>query len=178
MKKLPTLACTLFALAFSAIAHADTEGISYDYFDVNWALTSIDGLDDSHGAQLGLSVSLADNSYIKLFGSIQDETSNGGLGFGLHHEMIETVDLTAEIGGFYDDVVEDIGAYTELGARWYTCKWFELDAGIGLTYVDSEADFYGVVRAIVPVYKGLSFVASTILEEDAQTYGAGFRLNF
>ncbi|MCB1093946.1 MAG: hypothetical protein R3F19_18610 [Verrucomicrobiales bacterium] len=180
MKKLLTLACSLIALAAPVVSHADTEGISYDYVQANWAFSSfdLDGFDESNGAQLGLSVSIADNAYISLFGTIQDDTSNAGFGIGLHHELVESVDLTTEVGGFYQDIVEDFGAYTELGARWYSCKWFELGASVGLDYIDSEANFYGRVTALVPVYKGLSFVATTKLEEEGQTYGAGFRFNF
>jgi hypothetical protein len=180
MKKLLTLAFSLVALAAPAVTHADTPGISYDYFQANWAFSSYDlaGFDESNGAQLGLSVSIADNAYISLFGTIQDDTSDAGFGIGLHHEVVESVDLTTEVGGFYEDIVEDFGGYAQIGARWYSCKWFELDAGVGLDYIDSEATFYGVVTALVPVYKSLSFVATTKLEEEGQTYGAGFRLNF
>lgn len=180
MKKLLTLACTVLTLALPAVSNADTEGISYDYFEASWAFSTydLDGFDESNGAHLGLSVSIDDNAYISLFGTIQDETSNAGVGIGLHHELVETLDLTTEVGGFYEDIVEDFGGYAELGARWLSCEYFELGAGVGLQYIDSEADFYGVVRAVVPIYKGLSFVASTHLEEEGQTYGAGFRLNF
>lgn len=180
MKKLLTFACSLVALAAPAVTHADTPGISYDYAQVNWAFSTfdIDGFDEANGAQLGLSFSIADNAYISLFGTLQDDTSDAGVGFGLHHELVESVDLTTEVGGFYEDIIEDFGAYTQIGVRWNSCKWFELDAAVGLEYLDGEADIYGVVTALVPVYKTLSFVATTKLEEEGQTYGAGFRLNF
>ncbi|MDA0812380.1 MAG: hypothetical protein O3C21_08355 [Verrucomicrobia bacterium] len=180
MKKLLTRACTLIALAAPAVTHADTPGISYDYAQANWAFSTYDleGFDEANGAQLGLSVSIADNAYISLFGTIQDDTSDAGFGIGLHHELVESVDLTTEVGGFYEDVVEDFGAFTQIGFRWNSCKWFELGAAAGLDYIDSEANFYGVVTGLVPIYKSLSFVATTKLEEEGQTYGAGFRLNF
>lgn len=180
MKKLLSLACTAAAVAFASTSHADTEGISYDYFEAGWALTTydLDDFDDVNGGSLGLSVSIDDNAYISLFGTITDEASNAGAGVGLHHELVPTLDLVAEVGGFYEDISEDFGAYAELSARWLSCKWFELDAGVGIQYIESDTDFYGIFHAIVPVYKSLSIVASAMVEDHGQTYGAGFRLSF
>ena len=180
MKKLLTLACSVAALAIPTISQADTEGISYDYFEASWNYTSFDleNFDDAHGANLGLSVSLDDNAYIKLFGTIADEAANAGFGIGIHHELAPSLDLVAEVGGLYEDISEEFGAYGELGGRWLSCEWFELDAGVGLQYVESDADFYGIVRAIIPVHKSLSIVASAMLEDKGQTYGAGIRINF
>ncbi|MGK0184892.1 MAG: hypothetical protein ACI9R3_000666 [Verrucomicrobiales bacterium] len=165
----------------TSTAFTGITSLSYDYIGAGWALSSFD-LDDfddeANGGYIDLSVSIADNAYIRLFGTIQDDTSSGGAAVGLHHELFPTLDLITDVGGFYEDLTEEFGVYSEFGARWLTCKYFELDASVGLDYIDSNADYYGIVRAIVPVYKSLSFVASTRIEDETQTYRAGFRFDF
>ena len=179
MKKLLALAIAVVAVPFSAQAQDDSI-LSYDYFEATWAYSSYDigDFDDSNGARLDLSVSLSDDAYISLFGTIQDESSNVGLAIGIHTELAEPVDVYAEIGAYYDDLYEDFGPVAGIGLKWEVCKHLELDAGIGVNYIDDEANFLGNVDAIIPIYKGLSIVAGALLQDDGQTYRAGLRLNF
>jgi hypothetical protein len=203
MKKLSIFAAPLFAIALTGFAQAGepiyiapevvapppmkqpriplVNILSYDYIEAGWNHNELDvpGFDDSvDGFYIDLSVSLDDNAYIALSGVFQDDASAAAAGIGLHHELFSSFDLTAEVGGLYEEVFDDLGGYGEFGARWAVFSHLELGASVGAEWIDSDTEVYGIVRVVVPITRALSVVAAGRVEDEDTEVRFGFRFDF
>ncbi len=145
--------------------------------------------DAGHGGGIGLSYDFLGPVYAaaKFRWSKADSKysrSDASAGLGVYHEIYDCLHLTFEGGGRWGKT--EYGHFSDSGFGYYAGPGFraKFRSGIeifGNAYysgIDGDSGFLFDAGAVFDVTANLDLVISAVLEDDSQSYFAGFRLNY
>jgi Outer membrane protein beta-barrel domain len=195
----PFLGLVVASLAVCPLLAAKAEGISYNYVDLGYVTTDIDGVDDElDGFVLRGSLELTDNWF--LYARYLDESvSTQGVdvdyqeisvGGGYAWSFAENMDLYGKLGytqaeidvssaGFGGFDVDDDGYELGVGIRARPGEPFELEGAINYVDLsDSGDDTSFGVAARWFIVENLALAVEGEFADDADTFGIGVRWAF